>query len=217
MVQPSPAQGPRPAVTVRVVRADGGPEAAFAVNKEAVTVGSAAEILLVDDPFVAATQARLFFHGAAFVVEDLGGGNGVFTRIRADHVLTPGQEFRCGRQRLVVEELPAPCDPPTWGSPDPGYRVRLIQLLEGGRRGDAYPLREGDNTLGREAGDVTFPGDGFVSGRHAVLTVTENQVRLRDVGSSNGTFLRLPAPSPLANGDQLLIGRHLLKLEMRAA
>lgn len=217
MIQPQPMLGPRPVVTVRVVRADGGPEAAFAVNRDTVTVGSAGEILLVDDPFVAAAQARLFFHGPAFMVEDVGGGNGVFTRIRTEHTLEPGEELRCGRQRLVLEELPPPCDPPAWGSPEDGCRVRFVQLLEGGRRGDGFPLHEGDNLLGRDAGDLSFPGDGFVSGRHAVLTVTGNRVLVRDVGSSNGTFRRLPVPASLENGDQLLIGRHLLKLELRAA
>src|SRR4051812_47241670 len=78
-----------------------------------------------------------------------------------------------------------------WGSPDPGYRFRLIQLLEGGLRGAAFPLKEGDNALGREVGDITFPNDGFVSGRHALLTVRDTRLVIRDFGSSNGTFVRL--------------------------
>src|SRR5207245_6781875 len=104
-----------------------------------------------------------------------------------------------------------------WGSPDPGYRARLIQLLEGGRRGDAFPLHDGENLIGRESGDIAFPGDGFVSGRHAIVAVRGERVTVRDVGSSNGTFLRLAAPTPLENNDQLLIGRQLLRVEIAAA
>lgn len=207
----------RPQVTVRVVRADGGPEAAFGLKKDEAIVGSAGDILLMDDPFVARAQARLYFQGSALMVEDIGGGNGVFARVHDECWLTPGNELRCGRQRLVLEALGPSSQPPAWGSPDPGYRARLLQLLEGGRQGDAFPLREGDNLLGREAGDITFPGDGFVSGRHAVLTVTSEMVKIRDVGSSNGTFLRLGAPTQLGNGDHLLVGRHLLKLDVTAA
>ena len=207
----------RPSVTVRVVRADGGPEAAFGLKKDEAIVGSAGDILLIDDPFAARTQARLYFDGAALMVDDIGGGNGVFARVSNECWLTPGNELRCGRQRLMLEALSPACQPPTWGSPDPGYRARLVQLLEGGRRGDAFPLREGDNLIGRDSGDISFPGDGFVSGRHAVLSVSAEMVRIRDVGSSNGTFLRLGAPTRVGDGDQLLVGRHLLKLDVAAA
>ncbi|MGI5863405.1 MAG: FHA domain-containing protein [Myxococcales bacterium] len=211
------APRPRPSVTVRVVRADGGPEAAFMLKKDEALVGSAGDILLMDDPFVARAQARLYFQGGALMVEDVGGGNGVFARIRAESALAAGSEIRCGRQRLVLEPMAPPCEPPTWGSPDRGYRARLVQLLEGGRRGDAFALREGDNLLGREVGDITFPGDGFVSGRHAVVTVSAGLVKIRDAGSSNGTFLRLGAPMHVNQGDHLLIGRHLLKLDVAPA
>jgi len=101
-----------------------------------------------------------------------------------------------------------------WGSPDVGYRFRLIQILEGGARGAAFLLRDGENLLGRESGDVTFPNDGFVSGRHAVLQVRQDRLFVRDVGSSNGTFFRLFAPTALDSGDHLLIGRELLRVEV---
>ncbi|MFN7133602.1 MAG: FHA domain-containing protein, partial [Myxococcales bacterium] len=71
--------------------------------------------------------------------------------------------------------------------------------------------------LGREVGDITFPGDGFVSGRHAVISVRGERMTVRDVGSSNGTFFRLGGPTRLENGDQLLIGRQLLKLDIAPA
>jgi predicted component of type VI protein secretion system len=91
-----------------------------------------------------------------------------------------------------------------------------VQLLEGGMRGGAYPLKEGDNLLGREQGDITFPTDGFVSGRHAVLTVRKEQLMVRDVGSSNGTFIRLTGPTFVDNGDHFLMGRQLLRVEIQA-
>jgi len=103
-----------------------------------------------------------------------------------------------------------------WGSQDPGYKLRLVQLLEGGMRGAAFPLKEGDNMLGREVGDITFPTDGFVSGRHALLTVRKDQLVVRDVGSSNGTFMRLAGPTFVDNGDQFLMGRQLLRVEIQA-
>jgi len=38
---------------------------------------------------------------------------------------------------------------------------------------------------------------------------------VRDLGSSNGTFLRLTAPAFVDNGDQFLIGRQLVRVELQ--
>jgi pSer/pThr/pTyr-binding forkhead associated (FHA) protein len=208
----------RPRVAVRVVRADGGPESVIPMRGEVMLCGRTGDLSIADDPFVADTQMRLFFSGSRLAVEDVGGGNGVFTRLRAERDVPAGGEIRVGRQRLVVEPVPlltpAEDGATAWGSPDSGHRVRLVQLLEGGIRGAAFPLKDGENSIGRENGDITFPSDGFVSGRHAMLQVTPENLVLRDLGSSNGTFLRLGAPSFVDNGDQFLIGRQLVRVEM---
>jgi hypothetical protein len=213
--QPAVSSGARPQVTVRVVRADGGPELAYSLRKDEAVAGTAGEILLMDDPFVAREQARFFFDGPSLMVEDVGDVSGVYTRLKGERPLEPNQELRCGRQRLKYEPLP-PAEtttPRVWGSPDSGCRGRLVQILEGGLRADAFPLRDGENLLGREHGDIAFPGDGFVSGRHALFIVRASGVKIRDLGSSNGTFLRIDKPTRLEVGDQLLIGRQLLKME----
>jgi pSer/pThr/pTyr-binding forkhead associated (FHA) protein len=208
----------RPRVAIRVVRADGGPEIVVSMRGEELTCGTRGDIPLEDDPFVAATQARFFLTGGRLAVEDVGGGNGIFLRLHKEHELTTGGELRLGRQRLVLEPVPAmgaaSGGEMIWGSPDVGYRFRLIQILEGGTRGAAFVLKDGENLLGRESGDITFPTDGFVSGRHAVLQVRQHRLFVRDIGSSNGTFLRLSAPTALENGDHLLIGRELLRIEV---
>jgi pSer/pThr/pTyr-binding forkhead associated (FHA) protein len=219
LVMASGARQARPRVALRMVRADGGPESVVPMQRDVLTCGRQADLSLPDDPFVLPLQARFFFSGARLALEDLGGASGVFVRLRQERELPAGGELRLGRQRLVLEPLAAPAPGPSgaqvWGSPDPGYRARLVQLLEGGLRGAAFPLREGDNLLGREVGDITFPGDGFVSGRHALLSVQGQRVVVRDVGSSNGTFVRLTAPVLVENGDQFLIGRQLLRVEVQ--
>jgi len=213
---------PRPQVSIRVVRADGGPESVVRMSRDTLTCGqhAQADLRLPDDPFVMPEQARFFFSGIRLAVEDVGGANGVFVRLRQERELPTGGELRLGRQRLVLEPIPAAAVGPggaqIWGSPDASYRLRLVQLLEGGMRGGAYPLKEGDNLLGREQGDITFPTDGFVSGRHAVLTVRKDQLVVRDVGSSNGTFIRLTGPTFVDNGDHFLMGRQLLRVEIQA-
>ena len=221
MVMGATRNVPKPKVSFRIVRADGGPEALVPMAKEVVTCGRQGDLPTQDDPFVAPAQARFFFSGARLAVEDIGGGNGVFVRLRAEREVASGAELRLGRQRLLVEPVPplspGPGGVTVWGSPDPGYRFRLIQVLEGGLRGSAFPLKDGDNALGRELGDIAFPQDGFVSGRHASLQVRQGRLWVKDLGSSNGTFVRLSAPTFVDHGDQFLIGRQLVRVELDGA
>jgi len=100
-----------------------------------------------------------------------------------------------------------------WGSTNPGYRARLSQLLEGGGTGEVFPLREGTNSIGREVGEVCFPSDRYVSARHARIDISAAGAVLFDVGSSNGTFLRISGPTQILAGDQILIGIHLVRIE----
>ncbi|MCL2011997.1 MAG: FHA domain-containing protein [Cystobacterineae bacterium] len=209
----------KPSVTIRVVRADGGTENVYPMKTDVLLCGRTSELSLPDDPFIADVQIRFFFSGGRLAIEDIGGGNGVFTRLRQEREIAPGSEVRAGRQRLLVEAIPplAPnADGTTaWGSPDIGFRFRLVQILEGGIRGAVFPLKIGDNNLGREAGDIYFLNDGFISGRHAVISASPEKLTIRDVGSSNGTFLRLAAPAFVENGDQFLLGRQLMRVDIQ--
>jgi pSer/pThr/pTyr-binding forkhead associated (FHA) protein len=216
LIMPHGSKG-RPWFALRVVRTDGGREAVVEISGDALTCGKDADLKLPDDPFVSPVQARFFFSGDKLAVEDVGGGNGVFLRVRDEREIPPGGELRVGRQRLVAESIPPRTPGPggieQWGSPDPGHRFRMVQLLEGGIRASAFPLRDGTSLVGRETGDITFRGDGFVSGRHASLHVAGNRITVRDLGSSNGTFVRLAGPVLVDGGDQLLVGRQLLRVE----
>src|ERR1700704_5164250 len=93
----------RPQIAIRVVRADGGAEIVVAMAGDELTCGIRGDIPLPDDPFVAPTQARFFFAAGRLAVEDVGGGNGVFLRLRDERELTAGGELRLGRQRLGAE------------------------------------------------------------------------------------------------------------------
>ncbi len=143
------------------------------------------------------------------IVRDSGTHNGVFLWLK-QRQLQPGDELRVGRQRLRIEWMPdepeQASDQPLWGSPNPGYAARAVQLLEGGGEGDIYPLKLGDNMVGRGAGDVSFPSDGYVSSRHAVLSVQDGAISVQDLGSANGTFVRIADAARLSSGNLLLVG-----------
>ncbi len=200
------------------VRTDGSAGTAYPLRPPTSLCGRMeGEIQIPEDATVSPRHARFTVEGEKVVVEDLESVNGTFLRIRSSHRLAAGEEIRLGRQLLRLEPLPRPPqDGPeyrSWGGSDPGYRMRLAQLLEGGGLGEIHPLREGENVIGREEGEVVFPGDRYISARHARIDLAGEVVTVTDLGSSNGTFRRISGPTPIAPGDQLLIGAQLLKLE----
>ncbi|MBM3294945.1 MAG: FHA domain-containing protein [Candidatus Aminicenantes bacterium] len=69
-------------------------------------------------------------------------------------------------------------------------------------------------TIGR-AGDNAVPlSDPVVSGRHAEIVAQEDGFLLRDLGSSNGTFVNGQAvtETPLYAGDEIVVGTTRLVL-----
>ena len=207
---------PTPKVSIRIIRADGDLETVAIMKGDQILCGRTGDLELHNDEFVAPRQLRLFFSTGRLAVEDIGGGNGVFLRLRTEQQLSARNELRIGHQRLVLEDI----RPPNrsldgaipWGSADPGARYRLVQQLDGGFPGNSFLLFNGENHIGRERAPIAFPFDQFVSGKHAVIIVGPERISVRDLGSANGTFVKLNAPAFVENGDQLLVGRELLSV-----
>lgn len=201
---------------------DGMEESLWVLPDAEVIIGrDVGPLAFLDDPFISPRHCRIFFAKGGLFVEDLGSRNGVYRRLVGETRLSPGAYVRLGRQLLRLDPMdpaPAPAADGTlvWGSPDPGYRYRLVQILQGGILGEVFPLGEGENLVGRLSGDVVFPHDRYVSARHAAIGVQGAEIRLRDLGSSNGTFVRLVAPTRLEAGDLLLLGQHLVRVDIEA-
>lgn len=216
------APDPRPAATRRVLRLvpmrqDGLASGPHALSPDGTVCGRAhGQLRFSDDMTVSPEHARFSLRPEGWFVEDLGSLNGTFVRLRAPRPLVGGDEIRLGRQVLRVDPIPRLSDPlgaRPWGSPDPGYRARLTQLLQGGGGGESFPLLEGENVIGRESGQVCFLHDRYVSARHARIDITPAGMTICDLGSSNGTFLRITRPTLIGAGDHVLIGMQLLKVE----
>lgn len=198
---------------VSLLGRDGAVASTVPITQEETVLGGQGDVPLAD-PHAAPVQARLLMRGTRLFLRPERTPNGTFLLLRQEQPLSPGVELRVGRQLLRLEErAPHTPVPASWGSPNPGYVLQLVQLLAGGEEGDVFPLRDGDNLVGRAAGDVSFPGDGYVSSRHAVISLRGRQAMLRDLGSSNGTFLRLMEETELVPGDLLLIGEQLVRVE----
>ena len=72
-------------------------------------------------------------------------------------------------------------------------------------------------TIGRTGCSINLGDDPYLSQAHAEIVVEpDGSAKLRDLGSSNGTFLRLPAGAErmLHDGDALRLGREVLRVSM---
>jgi pSer/pThr/pTyr-binding forkhead associated (FHA) protein len=216
---PPKASAPKARARISAIARDGSRSADYVLTQTETRVGRAVgdgEVKLDKDQFVAAAHAVLKFEGDQLTVQDSGTDNGVFLWFK-ERQIESGDELRIGRQRLRIEWLPeepeTPAEQPLWGSPDPGYVARAVQLLEGGGEGDVFPLKQGENLIGRGSGDVSFPQDGYVSSRHCLVTVADGRIAVKDLGSANGTFVKISGAVPISPGDLLLVGEQILRVD----
>src|SRR6185295_15467991 len=152
------------------------------------------------------------------VIRDLDSLNGVFVKITGEEEIDAGDTFRIGQELIRFDTIapPAPLEDGTeiMGSPNPGYWGRLSIIIGKEIEGSAYPLLGDAVTMGRERGDINFPDDGYVSGLHARLTARAGKFYLNDLGSSNGTFLKIRGERVVQNGSFVLLGQQLFRLSL---
>jgi hypothetical protein len=226
------ARGPAPQAaaagqwgTAVLVNRDGTDGQRFALTQTDTIVGRAgAEIAFEEDRFLGKQHAR-FERGSdgTVKVHPIDTLNGVFRKADAPVELADGTIVLVGREVLRYERV-APeektVSPLTrhgvalFGSPPREPWGRLFQLIPNGGYRDVRHLISDEVVLGREEGDIVFRDDAFMSRRHAALTWDGKTVKLTDLGSSNGTFVRVTGPTALKNGDHVRMGDQLLRIEL---
>jgi hypothetical protein len=106
------------------------------------------------------------------------------------------------------------------------FKARL-SVVRGGRKGQEFPLEDGNNLVGRWDPDTgSFPEvdldaddpEAKISRKHALIRIADAKITIEDIGSLNGTYVnrqpRLAPGSPveLKTGDEIIIGKTFLKL-----
>ncbi len=85
-----------------------------------------------------------------------------------------------------------------------------LKVIGGKQHGSLIPLQTKKFLVGREQDCQLRPSSESVSRHHCVFTIDEFSVRLRDLGSTNGTFVngqRVQGQAILQLGDRILIGK----------
>ncbi len=223
-----PAKGPAPAghvsgggVMLTALRADGTEAGTFTLPQgPSETVGRDTGSIFAGDSYLSPRHATFSRRGDRLFVGDARSLNGVYLKIRPN---TPwplrfGDVFRIGQEILRLEKLEGP-QPSSdgvqrLGSPSDGFVARLGLVIGRDTTGNAFPVPKTGLHLGRERGDVLFPEDGYVSGLHCRLGVgSDNSLSLTDLGSSNGSFVRLKDEHQVSTGDILLMGQQLFRID----
>lgn len=220
---PAPAPSAAPAanpVKLTALRPDGTDLGTFALPEGVTTIGRDAGGIFAGDSYLSPRHATFDTQNGKIRVKDEGSLNGIYRKIAP---LTPvelvdGSIFRIGQEIVRFEALkPQPAGPDgveRLGSPSNGYVGRIALLIGRETTGNAFPVPEQGIHLGRERGDVLFPEDGYVSGLHCRITVEDGRIWLTDVGSSNGTFLRIQGEEEIQPGEVLLMGQQLYRVEV---
>ena len=202
-----------------LIRPDGSEGESIPLNATTI-VGRNSGGPFANDSFLSPTHAEFSVGGGAVTVRDTESLNGVYVRIapNAPQPLTDGSVFRIGQEIIKYEDLvekpSAEPETETMGSQNPGYvgRIRLVVGRE--TFANTYPVPSTGLHLGRGRGEVILPEDGYVSGLHCRIAPEGEQVMLTDVGSSNGTFVRIVGEASVKSGDMLLLGQQLFRLDL---
>ncbi len=199
-----------------------GSEKAMGSFSETLEVGRRGTAALADDPFVSPVHFTLRVTESGVDLEDLGSLNGVFLRLtaHAPAALVSGDVVLLGAQVLRFEllaggVLPGAVEGETnvFGSPAKARLGRLVEVTCDAVERSTYVIGMDSVLIGREAADFVFSDDPHLSRRHAEIRIAGGHAEILDLGSSNGTYVRVRGRVGLPSGAQIRVGQQRIRLE----
>lgn len=206
-----------------LIRGDGGQTASYTLGGSDHVAGREEGIILFpDDDTVSPAHALFFYKEDRLRVKDLDSTNGTFFKVTTPVQIRSGDRFIAGEQLFLVLEgttvEPTRDEEGTYfsGTPIASWYFKVVQVLKGGKPGAVHCARKPKVIIGREKSDFNFPDDKFMSHKHCQVEFRDGGIWLSDVGSRNGTFMKLRDNEErvLNEGDYLFIGRQLLKVTL---
>jgi pSer/pThr/pTyr-binding forkhead associated (FHA) protein len=206
-----------------VIAQDGSTGQTYWIEQGSVDIGrEEGEIRLASDRFVSPRHARVYARGGSFFLKDLSSLNGVYLRVRESELLRDADLILLGSEVLrfalligAESDLGAATERGTdvYGSPIRPRFARLSERTVEGVYRNVFYISEDETVIGREFGDLVFTQDSFMSRRHASVErdAEAGTFTLRDLGSSNGTYLAIRGEVELREGDHLRVGQHLFR------
>lgn len=210
-----------PAAVVHLLAS--GEERGKRVGESLIIGRSFGDIQVPGDTFLSGRHAAVQETAEGYVLRDLGSTNGTFVRVRKPIDLRTGDQFMVGQQ---VFRFTAKLGSGGRGGASGAGGTRLlgsagtssaglVRIDAGGAEAERYALRAGRVTIGRDEGDIVFPGDELLSARHASVALESGGARavLRDEGSRNGVYIRISEEWTLRPGDLFVVGRQVFRFD----
>lgn len=171
--------------------------------KDQLCVGrDTANHLVIADPTIASRHAILFWSQGHYWVQDLKSATGTFV----DGVRIDKAALRAGQEISFAEQVMQFCT-----QEEPGEKFYL-SWVEGAEGGQEIELKQKEMVIGRDlACQIHIPVN-QVSSRHAMLVAQQNTYVLKDLQSTNGTFVngRKIDTVELQHGDEIRVGMQKL-------
>lgn len=207
-----------PTFRLRHIKADGSEGSEQDVSDKAIIVGRAGDVSFPGDPLMEPQHARFSIERGYLFVEDIGAetGTGVFVRIAVPWPLQDGDVVMLGRQLLhfranaaavaaaaatgtTIVDMTHILDKPV---------AELVPLAGSAR----YPIVGDEVSFGRNKGTYVLPSDGYMSGQHARVYHRGEDFFLEDLGSRNGTFVKIRKKTPVPPDTMVRVGGQLFKV-----
>ena len=204
-------------IKLALLREDGSEGGVLVINGGPEAIGRTHGPPFDNDAYLDPTHAHLTATHEGLVIES-DSLNGVYYKLEGRTELQHEDFFRVGQELLMYEDLPEPMatvdGTERMGSPNPGYWGRVSVMVSPTQIVAGFPFAEVGVEIGRENGDITFPDDGYVSGSHCRVYGDEEGVFLEDLGSSNGTYMRVRRGQLIRPGTMILVGQQLFRVDL---
>lgn len=214
---------PAAAFVITIHGPDGVPPITQAILKPRMVIGRVNGDILLQDPLCSTTHAELLLEGMTLRIRDLGSTNGTRQDGKpvTETIWLPGTKIQIGSHELLLEDLSAA---PVLGpkgtlvadvealavAPDPSFFLVITAPHEPPETREIFRTR---SVVGRTEGDIHL-ADGECSSTHAEILFDGVKVTIKDLGSTNGTWLGKERIKELLwqPGTELKIGAHTLTL-----
>lgn len=186
--------------------------------RERTTIGRSPDSdIIIDDPTVSRNHAVVIYSNGKFLLKDSNSANGTYINDQKieEAVITNGDIVRFGQvslefqtpKRKEKQQQRPPSDPVRRKKeelkPEPAPLNTVPEAWLIGTNGEAFPIRAGKNTIGRQDDNSIVLNEVTVSRHHASITYEKGSFTIEDLGSSNGTFI---------NGEKIGPGKHVISI-----
>jgi pSer/pThr/pTyr-binding forkhead associated (FHA) protein len=139
--------------------------------------------------------------GEGYLLEDAGSDGGTWLRVQGieGYRLNEGDLVWLGSQILMATKASG-----AW---------QIAHYNSQGAFQASYPVGDKGLFIGRGAGVALDDGDASLSRRHAQFRVDVQGLRVFDLASTNGTLVKIAAPTPLHDGDEFRVGSRRFRFD----